>query len=110
MDDCTDSSPPSQMFVENPFKCQSPKNPHMQNMQQRLETFQSPNWPRDRIASTPLEFAMAGFYYLGDKDRVKCWYCNGGLRNWETSDVVSHEHAKWYPLCEYLFRKLVFNL
>ena len=66
MVDCTDSSPLSQMFVDNPFKCLSPKNPHMQKMQQRLETFQSPNWPRDRIASSPYEFAMAGFYYLGD--------------------------------------------
>ena len=48
---------------------------------------------------------MAGFYYLGDRDRVKCYYCNGGLQNWEKNDVNSHEHAKWYPLCEYLLRR-----
>ena len=41
-----------------------------------------------------------GFYYLGDSDRVKCWYCYGGLKNWERSDDPRMEHAKWFPLCD----------
>ena len=48
--------------------------------------------------------ADAGFYYLGDSDRVKCGYCNGGLKNWERYDDPWMEHAKWFPLCEYLLK------
>ena len=56
--------------------------------------------------STPFKFAVSGFYYLGDQDRVKCWYCNGGVKNWEKkNDVVSEEHAKWYPLSEFLLKR-----
>jgi len=33
----------------------------------------------------------------GERDRVKCWYCNGGLQNWERNDVPWEEHAKWFP-------------
>ena len=33
----------------------------------------------------------------GDRDRAKCWYCNGGLQNWEANDEPFTEHAKWFP-------------
>jgi len=45
----------------------------MRNIQQRLETFETPNWPKERILATPLAIASAGFYYLGERDKVKCW-------------------------------------
>ena len=71
-----------------------------------METFtESINWPGARIKATCREFADAGFYYLGDRDRVKCFYCNGGLKNWEPTDDPFQEHAKWYPLCEYILKK-----
>jgi len=35
--------------------------------------------------------------YLGERDRVKCWYCNGGLQNWDPDDEPWTEHAKWFP-------------
>ena len=71
-----------------------------------METFtESINWPGARIKATCREFADAGFYYLGDRDRVKCFYCNGGLKNWEPTDDPFQEHAKWYSLCEYILKK-----
>jgi len=50
-----------------------------------LEAFQL-NRPNERIRDTPHEIASVGFFYL---DRVKCWYCNGGLRNWKREDMRS---------------------
>jgi len=49
--------------------------------------------------------SQAGLYYLGERDRVKCWYCNGGLQNWARFDNPWFEHAKWFPTCEYLLQK-----
>ena len=42
---------------------------------------------------------------MGDSNRVKCWYCNGGLQHWEAEDTPWFEHAKWFPLCEYILQK-----
>lgn len=33
----------------------------------------------------------------GHGDNVKCYYCDGGLRNWEPGDDPWQEHAKWFP-------------
>ena len=43
------------------------------------------------------ELADAGFYFLGVHDQTKCFYCGGGLQNWEMTDDPFFEHAKWYP-------------
>jgi len=48
---------------------------------------------------------LTGLYYLGERDRVKCWYCNRGLQNWARFDNPWFEHAKWFPTCEYLVQK-----
>ena len=29
---------------------------------------------------------------------MKCWYCNGGLQNWERDDDAWTEYAKWFPI------------
>ncbi|KAI8512025.1 Baculoviral IAP repeat-containing protein 2 [Branchiostoma belcheri] len=38
-------------------------------------------------------------------DNVKCFYCDGGLRNWEPGDEPWTEHAKWFPRCEFLLQQ-----
>ena len=77
----------------------------MRSIGDRYQTFiESENWPRERIAADPKLIADAWFYYLGDGDRAKCWYCNGGLKNWERFDDPWIEHAKRYPFCEYLLK------
>jgi len=35
--------------------------------------------------------------FLGHGDNVKCFFCDGGLRNWEPGDDPWEEHAKWFP-------------
>ena len=62
-------------------------------------------WSAHRILASPQQMVDAGFYCLGDRDRVKCFYCNGGLQNWERNDSPWEEHAKWYPTCEYVFQQ-----
>ena len=89
------------------FPCSNPVNPHMRSEAARLQTFRdrSDEWLVHRIAATPEQMSQAGLYYLGERDRVKCWYCNGGLQNWARFDNPWFEHAKWFPTCEYLLQK-----
>ena len=110
MGDCCDSialpvsSTPSNKKPK--FQCLFPRNGHLKKYADQLETFtELINWPNAQIKATCRGFADTGFYYLGDRDRVKCFYCNGGLKNWEPTDDPFQEHAKWYPLCEYILKK-----
>ena len=79
----------------------------MRSREMRIQTFldHSSTWPAHRIRATPADIADAGMYYLGERDRVKCWYCNGGLQNWERDDSPWEEHAKWFPLCEFVLQR-----
>jgi len=38
----------------------------------------------------------------GSNDEVRCYYCDGGLQNWEVADNSWVEHAKWFPNCGFL--------
>ena len=78
------------------FPCLHAVNPHMREEPTRLQTFDE-RWPSNRVCATAQQIAKAGFYFLGERDRVKCWYCNGGLQNWEPLDEPWREHAKWFP-------------
>ena len=83
------------------FPCLSPLKRDMQSSDVRVSSF------GDRWKSyiSPREMADAGFYYQGENDCVCCYYCGGGLKNWKQEDNAWYEHAKWYPLCEYVLRK-----
>lgn len=39
-------------------------------------------------------------------DHVQCFYCDGGLKNWDPIDVPWAEHARWFGNCAYLRLKL----
>ncbi|XP_013379257.1 baculoviral IAP repeat-containing protein 7-like [Lingula anatina] len=65
----------------------------------RVQTFA--NWPPSRIPR-PEELARAGFFYAGFGDNVKCFFCDGGLRNWEPQDDPWAEHARWFPRCGFV--------
>ncbi|XP_038673714.1 baculoviral IAP repeat-containing protein 2 isoform X3 [Scyliorhinus canicula] len=79
-----------------------PRHPEMQSYDIRLETFL--RWPV-RNCIQPEQLSRAGFYYVGQNDDVKCFYCDGGLRSWEAGDDPWVEHAKWFPRCEYLLQE-----
>ncbi|XP_076812281.1 baculoviral IAP repeat-containing protein 7-like [Clavelina lepadiformis] len=89
------------------FSCSNPVNPHMRSESARINTFLDhlSSWPAHRIRTSIQQIVKAGFFYLGDRDRVKCWYCNGGLQNWERDDDAWREHAKWFPLCEFVLQR-----
>ncbi|XP_076805788.1 baculoviral IAP repeat-containing protein 7-A-like [Clavelina lepadiformis] len=95
------------MNLSNLFPCSNPVNPHMRSEESRLQTFldHSSSWPSHRIHATPRQISKAGMYYLGVRDRVKCWYCNGGLQNWERNDDPWEEHTKWFPMCEFVLQQ-----
>ncbi|XP_070534855.1 baculoviral IAP repeat-containing protein 7-like [Ptychodera flava] len=71
-------------------------------VKRRLSTYHT--WPANANAR-PDALAQAGFFYTGIGDNVKCFHCDGGLRNWEPTDEPWAEHAKWFPRCKYLLKK-----
>lgn len=65
----------------------------------RLESFK--DWP-STMSQQPSDLAKAGFYYFGIKDMVKCFFCNGGLKNWDHNDDPYQDHVRWFPKCQYI--------
>ncbi|NXL79490.1 BIR7B protein, partial [Leptocoma aspasia] len=76
-----------------------PEYPEMVTEEMRLSTFE--NWPQNSHMH-PEQLARAGFFYTGQGDVVRCYYCDGGVRSWSFGDDPWREHAKWYPECEFL--------
>ncbi|KAL5004428.1 hypothetical protein ScPMuIL_017884 [Solemya velum] len=58
-------------------------------------------WPVHK-SQTPQHLATAGLFYTGSGDKVRCFSCGGGLRDWEDSDDPWVEHARWYPTCSFV--------
>uniref|UniRef100_A0A674A111 RING-type E3 ubiquitin transferase n=1 Tax=Salmo trutta TaxID=8032 RepID=A0A674A111_SALTR len=94
------SSPLSSREVEDMSHQRPPTchNPSMRREQDRLDSFHS--WILSII--TPSELAKAGFYYLGQGDRVACFTCGGQLSNWEPGDRAVSEHQRHYPNCRFV--------
>lgn len=77
----------------------TPKHPEYASYAARLSTFD--RWPK-AMSQTKESLATAGFYYTGSGDQTLCYYCGGGLRDWEPDDDPWIEHAKWFEYCPYL--------
>ena len=78
-----------------------PKNSNYKSIDARLRSFMTHKWS----PSVPVDtrsLAEAGFYSVGVSDYVKCFYCDGGLFNWELGDDPWIEHAKWFPDCQFV--------
>ena len=39
-------------------------------------------------------------------DQVQCFYCDGGLKNWDPGDRPWVEHARWFGNCPFLQLKM----
>ncbi|XP_059147850.1 uncharacterized protein LOC131935472 [Physella acuta] len=86
-------------YAELGIITERPKRPEYVKKDERAKTFTA--WPRDHHLSVP-ELVEAGFYYAGYGDCARCFYCGGGLRNWEDEDDVFVEHARWFPKCAFI--------
>lgn len=78
-----------------------PKHPEKQSFDSRLQTFRN----QMQFPLNAEDLAGAGFYNTGDGDNVKCFHCDGGLRNWERGDKAWEQHAKWFPGCDFLLQQ-----
>lgn len=76
-----------------------PEYPNYAIEAKRLESYE--DWPKF-MKQKPKELSDAGFFYTGKSDRVKCFSCGGGLKDWEAEDEPWEQHAMWYNNCEYL--------
>ncbi|XP_048765604.2 putative inhibitor of apoptosis [Ostrea edulis] len=76
-----------------------PKYPSYSVLAVRISSFT--DWPNS-MTQTPRDLATAGFLYAGYGDYTRCFFCGGGLRNWEPGDEPWTEHARWFPKCAFL--------
>ncbi|KAJ8716649.1 hypothetical protein PYW07_003276 [Mythimna separata] len=82
-----------------PPRMTGPVHPRYASETARLRSFQ--DWPRC-MKQKPEELAEAGFFYTGQGDKTKCFYCDGGLKDWENDDVPWEQHARWFDRCAYV--------
>ncbi|XP_013000020.1 baculoviral IAP repeat-containing protein 7 [Cavia porcellus] len=78
-----------------------PAFPGMGSEELRLASFY--NWPL-ATGVQPELLAAAGFFHTGQQDKVRCFFCYGGLQSWEHGDDPWTEHAKWFPRCQFLLQ------
>ena len=78
---------------------QGPLHPQLVSEAARLSTFQ--DWPPG-LRQKKEEMAAAGLFYVGQSDQVKCFYCDGGLREWQVEDKPWVEHAGWFHNCGFI--------
>ena len=74
----------------------NPKFKQYSTLEKRVESYK--HWPHYSIRYTQ-RLAEAGLIYTGVGDYVRCYYCGGGLRNWEEGDDPVEEHKRWYENC-----------
>ena len=77
-----------------------PCSPQFSNEASRLESFRG-KWP-STLPQTAQVLSSAGFFYVGYSDNVKCFFCDGGLCNWEANEEPWTEHARWFPDCGFI--------
>lgn len=97
-DECGARAPPPPASA--PVRMPGPVHARYASEASRLKTFKE-NWPRS-MRQKPEELAEAGFFYTGQGDKTKCFYCDGGLKDWEEEDVPWEQHARWFDRCAYV--------
>ncbi|KAI8521124.1 hypothetical protein Bbelb_008780 [Branchiostoma belcheri] len=70
-----------------------PKHPELASEDARMSTFF--RWPLYSPIS-PRRLAKAGFFYTYIDDQVRCFWCDGGLKDWLAGDDPWTEHTRWY--------------
>ncbi|KAF4527963.1 hypothetical protein B566_EDAN017294 [Ephemera danica] len=75
------------------------KHPRYASTYARLASYDL--WPMS-ISQRPEELVEAGLFYTGRGDRVICFHCGGGLKDWGLNDDPWEEHARWFSECSYV--------
>ncbi|KAL0830583.1 hypothetical protein ABMA28_002732 [Loxostege sticticalis] len=96
-DECGVYAPPPAANAS--VRMPGPVHPQYASEAARLRTFN--DWPRC-MRQKPEDLAEAGFFYTGQGDKTKCFYCDGGLKDWENDDVPWEQHARWFDRCAYV--------
>ncbi|XP_053396546.1 baculoviral IAP repeat-containing protein 2-like isoform X1 [Mercenaria mercenaria] len=104
MSECSDVKATPQNAARPPpialgINVEKPKFPQYAFVPKRLESYKE--WP-EYIPIDKMALVEAGLVYTGVGDSVRCYFCGGGLRNWERGDIPMEEHAKWYPKCPHI--------
>ena len=79
-----------------------PRHLRYMNYSKRLDSYKL--WPMS-LSQRPEHMADAGFYYTQSGNRLLCFSCGGGLKDWTPKDTPWYEHARWFPRCQYLILK-----
>ncbi|KAH8371726.1 hypothetical protein KR093_008727, partial [Drosophila rubida] len=93
---------PAQQFgapVATPALPYYPEYPEYAIETARLRSFE--DWPRN-MKQKPQQLAEAGFFYTGVGDRVRCFSCGGGLKDWDDNDEPWEQHALWLRDCRFV--------
>jgi len=116
------SSAPTDLASLGLLPHQPARHPELSSLEARMNTFA--DWPPG-LKQRPAQLAEAGFYYMSNSrfypyclliltnllfipaiketgDHVKCFCCDGALRNWEPEDDPWVEHARWFYRCNFL--------
>jgi len=80
-----------------------PKRLEYATTESRRRTYEE--WPKDHHMSVD-DLVRCFFYYAGYADCTRCFYCGGGLIDWELDDHPMVEHARWFPKCGMLRFKM----
>ena len=73
----------------------------MRNALERVKTYYKYKWLYVHIQD-PEQLAEAGFFYLGDSDRVQCPFCKLILKGWSPSDVPLFKHKMYSRHCDFI--------
>ena len=76
-----------------------PYDPLMADTYKRCQTFKS--WPI-QMAQSALDLSTAGFYYLKEGDKVRCFHCGVMIHKWEKDDDPVFEHKKHSEKCKFV--------
>ncbi|KFB40308.1 AGAP007294-PA-like protein [Anopheles sinensis] len=89
----------SGLFLGEQTAMRRPEYPNYAIEADRFKSYE--DWPTS-LKQKPKQLSDAGFFYTGKSDRVKCFSCGGGLKDWEQDDEPWEQHAIWYSNCHYL--------
>ena len=76
-----------------------PLFPSFSTEERREQSFQG--FPTNCFVK-PADLVIAGFFYVGCGDHVRCFCCGMGLRHWENGDDPYQEHARFFGHCNNL--------